>query len=406
MGGPETLAADDAGSSEGGADQGVEPGEGAVPGDAVVPVDAPVPCGAPSATATDVYVDRASGGAGLGNAACPFHSILEASALSWSPASGKRTIHVAAGAYSELNVIRLADHVVLAGAGPAALHVTGGGVCSGGIGNCVFELEGGAEAFGFTVDANGSNGVVTNASSAKPPLVHHAVVTGSTGATAGILVRGSADVGPQVSCTANAVGLHAIGTGNVHVLAPTAADTNAFSDNQTHGIHMEASAVLAFDGGELARNTVNGIRLAGITSSVQTISGAYVHENGAAGLFVSNAASASVRGSRFEGNRIGLVFTRTTANTLDLGTTAAPGHNVFGTKAGGSRNTVAGVCGYVVPANTTISAVGNLWSACVPTYVSVASCDVVPTSGYLDIIFAPAALAVLPLDTSGCVPPP
>jgi hypothetical protein len=390
-----------------GSDDGVDPGDVATALDTAAAADVtvgPPPCAAPSATATDVYVDRGSSGAGLGNATCPFHSILEASALPWSASSGKRTIHVAAGAYAELNVIHISDHVVLAGAGPLATQITGGGVCSAGVGNCVLEVDGGAEVFGFTANTNGSNGIVTTAAGAKPPLVHHVVVTGSSGATSGILVRASADLGPQVDSHGNAVGLHTIGAGNVHVLAPTAADTNAFSDNQTHGINVEGGAVLLFDGGELARNAVNGIRLAGTASMAHTIVNAHIHDNGAAGLSVSNAASASVRGSRFESNRLGIAITRTNANGLDLGNSTSPGHNVFGTKLAVTRNTVAGICVYMV-ATGSVPAVGNSWSVCAPTYTSVASCDAVPTSGYLDVLFAPQTLTVLPVDASSCAAP-
>jgi hypothetical protein len=100
----------------------------AMPGNAAVVAPSAPACDPLAGGARDVYVDAAARAGGTGVASCPLRTITAALAL---PASGARTIHVAAGTYDRAQgehfpLIVRGDQTI-AGAGEDATHVVGVG---------------------------------------------------------------------------------------------------------------------------------------------------------------------------------------------------------------------------------------------------------------------------------------
>jgi hypothetical protein len=366
-------------------------------------------CGTLAATANNVYVDNASSQPSVGTTACPFHTIYEASSLTWIPATGHRTIHVAAGTYTETHAVVIGPAVVVAGAGVGVTDVTGGGSCSGSA-NCVIEVGGGAVVHDLTViGATSTHAIVTDSfgGSLSAPLVHNVAANGAGGVLAGILARGAADIGPNVALTGNGRGLDSVGSGTVHIIggaSPAPAD-NVISGNSLSGIHMEGSSMLLIDSADVHDNGTNGIDFVG-TGGVHTLRSLLVHANGQDGIVVTSDCSLYVRNSAFYGNNFGIRFVKTGTNTLDLGggPTATTGGNTFAGTSVASLNRSGGICvnltavpTYVVPAQD------DSWSSCPdPGVAHVTACDA--TGGYDDIWIAVTGggTGATP-DTTGCL---
>src|SRR5882757_9771506 len=107
-------------------------GDADAPTGSDAPADAPpdaAGCGTLAAKPADVYVAAGSTEDSIGTAACPFHTILEATALPAPDAAHPRTIHVATGQYAETGLIQLTGALTLAGAGAAQVTLAGGGHC-------------------------------------------------------------------------------------------------------------------------------------------------------------------------------------------------------------------------------------------------------------------------------------
>ncbi|MEO7097047.1 MAG: hypothetical protein ABI175_27555 [Polyangiales bacterium] len=363
-----------------------------------------VTCASLPSGATDVYVDKKATGPSTGTAACPFKTIGEATTLSWS-GSTVRTIHVAGGSpafdYPETASVVVRANVKLLGAGPAATTISKGGSCPGG-GSCVVLVEPGGILDGFNIPSGGGSSVVTNASTGGTlvPAVRNCVVTDAT-VGANIVIRGGADLGPNLTVTKSygVPGVQSSGAGIIHVIGTT----NAFDKNGTSGFVIDGAANLMFDGGSASGNGTHGLRLAGTGS--YGVSNLQAIGNVSVGINVGSLGSIQLRKSTLIGNRIGLIFPQSATNNADLGTTTSAGGNVFAASTGTHTNTIAGVC--LANVLRTITAEGNTWQACPPSQGSVTGCDLDGGTPYRDVYVSPGPTLppAGPVTLGGCVTP-
>lgn len=375
-------------------------------------VDTGPPCTL-GASPIDVWVDGTSTKPSKGSIDCPFHTIREATVLP-APLVGspRRTIHVQGGtatgvaiSYNESAAIEVKAGVTLLGAGPKLTRIQNGGACPTG-GTCVVLVDADAVFEGFTVSAStGGSAVVTNVG-LPAPIVRDALATGASGGPLGgnfgLSVLGSAELGPGISVSNNTgIGVRAGGSGTLHVAS---GGENHFDANPGSGIAIDGLVTLVFDQGTASGDGV-GIRLANVGAVAHRIVGLTASGNASVGVVVIGGASLTLRGSTFTKNRVGLSFTQSSINGLDLGkgssggSAADPGGNVFGGVT--SANTVAGVC---VDLQRAAPAVGNAWSSCAPKQVTATTCDLAAGLAYADVYLRLAAGASLDLGSCAAGP--
>jgi hypothetical protein len=175
--------------------------------------------------------------------------------------------------------------------------------------------------------------------------------------------------------------------GLVHVRSsdPTA---NQFDNNASQGINIAAGALLQFDGGEANGNGANGIRLDPTSApppAIHTITALTANANPNNGVAVFGG-SLKLRSSSLLANaNNGLYFSTAGATTLDIGTAADLGANVFGGVTS-PNNIGAGVffCSTSSTPPTQLVA-GNSWSACPPSWTTLATCTTL-VNVYSDVI--------------------
>jgi hypothetical protein len=237
--------------------------------------------------------------------------------------------------------------------------------------------------------------------------VHGVTASGAHGN--GLLALGGAELGPNFSANGNGNG----SSGGAGVESPQNASgvlhvigkANAFDDNKGNGIDMNGAAVLNFEGGEANRN-FQGLRLAGPSAgglSGHSIVALTAHGNiGPGGVVLYSGQTVKMRSSTLTGNSgVGLYYDYINGSTLDIGTAASPGANVFGGATASDRNTVAGLrlCGVTMADQQ--PAAGDSWSACAPSQTFV-DCKATAT-GYSDILYGPMlASSGVPVNVTAC----
>ena len=376
--------------------------------DVIVP-DASTGCTPLASSATEVFVGNRSTKPSVGTVDCPFHSILEATSLSWSGA-GTRTIHVlgASGSttdYLESGAVEVRANVRLQGDGNR-LNIGHGGPCPGvgGGTNCIVTVDAGGTLDGFTVSAGSGHAVVTGVG-APSPVVRNVIAMNASGTGSfGFWVRGGAELGPNIVAINDGVGLDSSGNGTVHVLFSAGAD-NRFDNNAQTGLLMEGAATLVFEGGSVSKNGSHGIRFGGAPTGTHSIGGLTAIANASAGILVGNNASLVLRRSTLKQNRIGLVFVQGFGNSVDLGRAGDPGGNVFAGATHSVLNSIAGVC--LEQPRGTVQAQGDSWGACPVAVTNVGGCDLSGGS-YADLyVHPPPTLPIgASVDTSGCATGP
>lgn len=343
-------------------------------GDAVATDGADAGCGALAATATDVYVDKASTRESVGTAACPFKTIKEATDLA---AVAGRTIHVKGGTsaapaiYAEGGLV-VKDGVKLVGDGATSTKISGAGSCADA--TCAVQVSAGATLDGFAIASSG-NGVVTADGSAKA-TVRNVLVSESTD---GIVVLGDAELGINVQANKNrGNGLHVKGSKTATVKFSAGA-SNDFNENDGNGVLVAGTARLVLEGANAMQNKGSGVVLNGTTDLTEadrhSVTGLTAKNNGksaagtvvsagSSGLVVNSTSSLILRNSVIVGNaHHGTVISYGT-NAIDLGQTGSAGGNTFSTTATVTRNLHAALCLEDTGATGSQPAEGNKWAAC------------------------------------------
>ena len=362
--------------------------------------------GTVSTTTTDLYVDKASTAPSVGNAACPFRTIREATELAWS-GTGTRTVHVKAATYTESGIVRVRARVALVGEGAATTKITGGNATTycygppvGSSTPCMVYVEsaGSVDGFsvGFTASTTAGDGLVLGDEAGVAPIVKNVTVTGIP--RNGISTLGAAELGPNLHADKNG-GSGVSSGGSAAVLVHVVGTTNSF-DGNAFGFGVIGGAILTFEGGTASGNSVHGLALSGPTgSSKHVVTALVAKKNAYVGVSVSSQASLTLRDSVVLENGDGLRFYYGTTNKLDIGTSASPGNNVFNAPTT-AANLHVGVCLASAPATGAQPAIGNKWSACPVVQTAIAACD--GTGPARDAAFAPATSGPNPLVTTGC----
>lgn len=359
------------------------PSEDAVspPGDAGGPA-----CSVESDPVT-IWVDAASTIASpTGTTDCPFARIVDAVAFVKKLPPKPRTIRVRSGEYAELEGIILEKGMTLLGNGPKTV-ISGGGNCYGTSGYpCVVRVTGGAILDGVTIDAGPASKTGVIADDLIPtstPIVRNTTVTGASGdGTAGILIMGSAVLGPNIVVVKNRVGVNIWGHQTVKVLA----GANKFDENVSAGILHEGNGVLAFEGGSVSGNG-SGIKLGPPATALAVppqhdIQNLVARDNAEAGIRVSTGNSLRLRKSTITGGKFGVVALFGGNNRIDLGRPDEVGGNNFG--GGGTRPLLAAICAQGTTA-VPMPAVGNRYPDCISKQVLAngASCET--ATSYADL---------------------
>ena len=340
--------------------------------------DAPMGCG--TLVDASVYVDKAATGMSLGTQNCPFHTLDEALALS-APIT-TRTIHVAAGAYVQGAIVALAPAIRLSGASAQTVTISGGGTCAITASPCTMTLAGGAGLDNVTVtNATGDAIVVTGGTGAA--LIDHA--SASNAKRYGIAVRGTSLTLDHVTVSNNMDdGLNA----KMSVITVTNSD---FNNNAETGLNIDQGATLSFTGGNVNSNKLDAIFLhngTSFTPLAHEITNVSLQQNLGFGIYCTSSASCKIRGTKMFGNEVGLVMDVGT-NTLDLGTAADPGGNIFAGAQSFEQNTRAGICFQQSGATATYVVEGNTWRTCPPPSRKTGPfCR--SNNTYADIAFVPA----------------
>ena len=324
-------------------------------------------CGTLSATATDVYVDKASTKPSVGTLDCPFKTIKEATDLA---AVSGRKIHVKGGGsslttYNETGALQVKGGVTLLGDGAASTKIVAAGGC--GEGMCAVEVAAGATVDGFNIASTG-NGIVT-LDGGTDATVKNVLVTGGEN---GVVVLGPAALTGNVQSNKNTKsGLFGKGTKTIKV----SGTGNEFNENEINGIVIEGSARLELTGGTANSNKSHGVHLKSTTVATSTgrhtISGLTANSNGrsssgtvistANGLVLENTGSLTLRSSKLLTNSHHGVVVFIGGNTFDI----ASGGNTFGVGTPTTaRNAHAGICLENTGATGSIGANGNSWNAC------------------------------------------
>ncbi len=347
-------------------------------------------CGVLTADPSDVYVDRSSSLASMGTATCPFLTVLEATSL--SAPGGTRAIHVKGGTpvfvYDEAGVIVLRTGEALVGDGETTTRITGGGSCT--IGDCVVSLRKGSLS-GVTV-------VSSTGSAIEIP-------TGNDGSSVdNVTARDSADNGFYVRASATLSNVTASGNGRDGLNARFGVVTitnSRFDGNRMRGIYADRAVAIDFRGGSVSGNRSDGISVqnsATVTGAVlHTLTGLQIIQNLGYGIDAAGTASLLVRATTMRGNEAGLVFRYGVSNTLDVGTAASSGDNVFGGATPGQRNIRAGLCLEQSGATASQAAEGNSWGTCPPSQKEISSFTCRSLNTYADVGYIPAAAGGAPV---------
>jgi len=383
-------------TSETGEETGSETGEETLPSDGgeAGPTDAG--CGALSATATDVYVDKASTKPSVGTVECPLKTIKEATDLA---AVSGRKIHVKGGGsslatYNETGSLHVKGGVTLVGDGSASTKIVAVGGCAEG--TCAVEVAAGATLDGFAISSTG-HGIVT-VDGGTDATVKNVLVTGGED---GILVLGPAVLGGNVQANKNVKsGLHGKGGKTIKV----SGTGNEFNENDLNGIVIEGNARLELNGGMANSNKSHGVHLKSTTvastSGRHTITGLTANSNGrssagtviaaANGIVLEITGSLTLRSTKLLTNSHHGLVVMIGGNTIDIGS----GGNTFGVATVATRNAHAGVCLENTGAAGSIPASGNSWSTCplvgAPTQTEItANCNAYATQ--VDIAYKKAS---------------
>jgi hypothetical protein len=324
----------------------------------------------------DVYVDKSAATASVGTAACPFHTLGEATALD-APATGTMTIHIAdvpSGGSAPVDYaeggLGVKSGVILVGAGATRVKISGSAACSPG-GSCALWIDGGGSVAGVTVSGGGVATSVTTGTAVA--AIKTSVVTGASGD--GIRVLGAADLGPNIQAHDNAGnGLTITGAGSVHVIAGNGV-MSSFDSNGGDGIHVGGAARLTFDGGSASRNHGNGVVLGSTVTgaSLHAITALVARSNGtaaavASGLVLQASSSAKIRSSVLLANTgAGMVALYSGTNVLDIGPAGDSGNNAFGSGNIAIRNKVS-ICVEGSGASSAID--GDAFNQCPPPQTS------------------------------------
>jgi hypothetical protein len=339
-------------------------------------------CGTLPADPIDVYVDQTSAMPSTGTQTCPFLTIAEATALT-APAT-TRMIHVAGSTpplvYDEAAVVVVRPGEHLSGDGEATTRITGGSQCT--IASCAVSVRGGTLS-GVTVVSATGIAVEIPIGADGSTLTN---VTARDSEDDGLYVRASATL---ANVTSRSNGRHGLSARN-----GTIDITNSsFDQNDNDGIFADRDVVINFTGGTASGNDSDGIFL----QDSSTVTGALLHTltdiqvigNLSYGIYATGTASLIVRSTTMRQNEAGLVFAYGTSNTLDVGTGAQPGNNVFGGATPTQRNIRAGLCLENSGATGSQVAEGDSWASCPPTQGLVPSFTCHALNTYADVGYVP-----------------
>jgi len=358
--------------------------------------------------ATDIYVDKFATGASMGTAACPFHTIAEATALGATSGTSIRTIHVSGTGpvspvtYNETSVVHVAGRVILLGAGAFSTRITGAGASFLGY-NATVVIDQNAVVDGFSIVNASGSGVVMNTGSLTPggvpATIKNSTLTGNK--EYGIVVGNAAEIGPNVHADGNSkTGLLLIGNNFVHVTSTGGA--SSFDSNNEIGIFWSSgTGSLQIDGASASNNVTGaGVRLQSTGTVTHRIINLVAKNNATAGLNVTGG-NLNLRNSTLTKNKsFGLIFNYGTSGgyTLDIGTTlsSGAGNDIFGAVTSTERNGLAGICLANAGGTGSQAAEGDKWSSCpTPSQVLVSGCDGGGTS-YADIWYFQRSGATTP----------
>ncbi len=360
--------------------------------------DAPAGCGTLATDPSDVFVDHAATGDSVGTASCPFHTIRDAIVLA-APAA-PRTIHVAAGDYTETAIVAIRPLETLAGAGEAAVMIDGGGTCAITATACTVTVAGGGALRGATITNTTGDAVVVTGGTGAATIDH---VSAANAKRFGFAIRGAVQL-DHVTASGNGLdGLNA-------KMATVTITSSDFKNNSENGLDIDQGATLAYTGGLLNGNQGDAIFLhngSSFTALAHQLAGLSIVQNLGFGIFCASNASCRIRNTTMFGNEVGVVFDVGTANALDVGTAASPGGNLFAGPQVTDRNVRAGLCFEQSGATQTQLVEGDTWRACPPpakkigpfcrsnnVYSDIAFVPAVATSG--SPVIAPTACSVSP----------
>ncbi len=322
-------------------------------------------CGTLSATAVDVYVDKASSKPSVGTTECPFHTIKEATDLA---AVSGRTIHVKGGTsaspaiYTETGVVTVKNGVTLLGDGLSVTRITNAATCTGGS-MCAVDMLNGSTIDGFSITGSG-NGIVTGAGDGPVTIKNVQVSL----AQDGVLALGVVKITGGVQLNANKQsGLHG-SAANPRTITISGTG-NQFNENDGKGILAEGNSKIDATGGTASNNKQGGIYLASTVApgTPHLITGFTVKTNGtsgatADGINVASTSSLKLRTTVLQANtRHGLSFVYSVSNVLDIGD---GGGNSFSSVTDANKNGGAGVCLQNSGATGSVNGNGNKWAAC------------------------------------------
>jgi len=393
--GGDTGSASETGDDTSSSDAGDDVAVSETTGDTSTADAADAGCGALSATATDVYVDKASTKPSVGTVDCPFKTIKEATDLA---AVSGRKIHVKGGGsslatYTESGSLRVKGGVTLVGDGTASTKIVAAGGC--GDGDCAVEVAAGGTVDGFAISSTG-NGVVTLDGGTDASVKNVLVTAGGDG----VLVLGPAALTGNVQANKNGKsGLHGKGSKTIKVTGTG----NEFNENEVNGIELEGNARLQLTGGTANSNKSHGVHLKSTTpmsaEGRHSISGLTASSNGRSsagtviatsnGVVLASTGSLTLRNTKMLTNSHHGLVVLIAANTIDIGA----GSNTFGVAATATRNAHAGICLENTAAAASIPASGNFWSTCplvgAPTQTAITeSCSAYATQ--VDIAYKKA----------------
>jgi hypothetical protein len=263
-------------------------------------------------------------------------------------------------------------------------------------------------AFSFIGAASGIDGTLGGGSMILEGQTHNAFIgvhvgTGTTDGTIlrnvtiqnfqqeGVLVSnaGVLSIGQGVSVLGNGIGspnlpgLHLTGSAHVNINVPGGQATTSFNKNGQHGILVAGTASVNIQGTQTAgtgtvecrQNNVAGLAISqtpGASLPLNTVNGLVVlgttngngiRIEGGSNVKVSNSWSLGNAGSGVlvATSLVGVTRNNSIANIV-LGTTAAPGGNVFQSDLGSNANQGAGICLQLDANSGTLMARGNQFS--------------------------------------------
>src|SRR5262249_18994694 len=147
-------------------------------------------------------------------------------------------------------------------------------------------------------------------------------------------------------------------------------------NNGSNGIDVEGNATLQFDGGTANDNEVNGVRLAWAASPLgtgpkHTLKALTATSNKNHGVVALNGQNLLLRGVKLVTNaNYGLYYEYQGSSSLDVGISADPGGNQFGSNSSTIRDGKAGIYLCKSRGAATQEAENDTWSICAPTQMS------------------------------------